>query len=211
MSRQCSILSISRSSLYYRSKGESAESLALMRRIDELYLKYPFYGSRQMARQLGREGRLVGRHRVRRLMRLMGLQAIHQPPRTSAAHPEHRIYPYLPRDMTIDRAEPGLVRRHHLHPGPSRLHVSGGYHGLGDAPCPGLAAVEHAGRRLLHRRARRGVGQVRQAGDLQHRSGQPVHRRRLHRAITGGGGEDLDGRQGGAGSTTSSSSVSGAR
>ncbi len=96
LSRQCSILSISRSSLYYRSKGESAESLALMRRIDELYLKYPFYGSRQMARQLGR-------HRVRRLMRLMGLQAIHQPPRTSAAHPEHRIYPYLPRDMTIDR------------------------------------------------------------------------------------------------------------
>ena len=93
-------------------------------------------------------------------------------------------------------AEPGLVRRHHLHPGPSRLHVSGGDHGLGDAPCPGLAAVEHAGRRLLHRRARRGVGQVRQAGDLQHRSGQPVHRRRLHRAITGGGGEDLDGRQG---------------
>ena len=103
LSRQCSILSISRSSLYYRPKGESAESLALMRRIDELYLKYPFYGSRQMARQLGREGHLVGRHRVRRLMRPMGLQAIHQPPRTSAAHPEHRIYPYLLRDMTIDR------------------------------------------------------------------------------------------------------------
>ena len=93
LSRQCSILSISRSSLYYRPKGESAESLALMRRIDELYLKYPFYGSRQMARQLGREGHPVGRHRVRRLMRPMGLQAIHQPPRTSAAHPEHRIYP----------------------------------------------------------------------------------------------------------------------
>ena len=53
---------------YYRPKGESAESLALMRRIDELYLKYPFYGSRQMARQLGREGHLVGRHRVRRLI-----------------------------------------------------------------------------------------------------------------------------------------------
>ena len=103
LSRQCSILSISRSSLYYRPKGESAESLALMRRIDELYLKYPFYGSRQMARQLGREGHLVGQHRVRRLMRPMGLQPIHQPPRTSAAHPEHLIYPYLLRDMTIDR------------------------------------------------------------------------------------------------------------
>ncbi len=103
LSRQCEILSISRSSLYYRPKGESAESLGLMRRIDELYLKYPFYGSRQMARQLGREGRPVGRHRVRRLMRLMGLQAIYQAPRTSSAHPEHRIYPYLLGGMTIDR------------------------------------------------------------------------------------------------------------
>ena len=211
LSRQCSILSISRSSLYYRSKGESAESLALMRRIDELYLKYPFYGSRQMARQLGREGHLVGPAPGAAADAADGLAS------DPSAAPDQRGASRAS-DLSLssagydDRsAEPGLVRRHHLHPGPSRLHVSGGYHGLGDAPCPGLAAVEHAGRRLLHRRARRGVGQVRQAGDLQHRSGQPVHRRRLHRAITGGGGEDLDGRQGGAGSTTSSSSVSGAR
>ena len=103
LSRQCEVLSISRSSFYYVLKGESPENLALMRRIDELFLKYPFYGSRQMVRQLRREGVHVGRHRVRRLMRLMGLQAIYQAPRTSDPHPEHRIYPYLLRNMVINR------------------------------------------------------------------------------------------------------------
>ena len=103
LSRQCAVLSISRSSLYYAPKGESPANLALMRRIDALFLKYPFYGSRQMARQLRREGHCVGRHRVRRLMRLMGLQAIYQAPRTSMPHPEHRIYPYLLRDLAVDR------------------------------------------------------------------------------------------------------------
>jgi len=103
LSRQSEILSISRSSFYYTPKGESPSSLALMRRIDELFLKYPFYGSRQMVRQLWREGVRVGRHRVRRLMRLMGLEAIYQAPRTSMPHPAHRIYPYLLREMVIDR------------------------------------------------------------------------------------------------------------
>tara|TARA_B100000315_G_scaffold113049_1_gene103699 strand:- start:188 stop:1117 length:930 start_codon:yes stop_codon:yes gene_type:complete len=103
LSRQCEVLSISRSSFYYAPKGESAGNLALMRRIDELFLKYPFYGSRQMVRQLRREGIRIGRHRVRRLMRLMGLQAIYQAPRTSDPHPGHRIYPYLLRNLVIDR------------------------------------------------------------------------------------------------------------
>lgn len=103
LSRQCRLLKISRSSFYYASKGESPENLALMRRIDELFLKYPFYGSRQMVRRLRREGVRVGRHRVRRLMRLMGLEAIYQAPRTSDPHPEHRIYPYLLKGMAIER------------------------------------------------------------------------------------------------------------
>jgi putative transposase len=103
LSRQCEILAISRSSFYYTLKGESPANLELMRRIDELFLKYPFYGSRQMVRQLRREGVCIGRHRVRRLMRLMGLQAIYQKPRTSDPHPEHRIYPYLLRNMRINR------------------------------------------------------------------------------------------------------------
>jgi len=102
LSRQCQVLAISRSSFYYLAKGESAENLVLMRRIDELFLKYPFYGSRQMVRQLRREDIHVGRHRVRRLMRLMGLQAIYQAPRTSDPHPAHRIYPYLLKRMKIN-------------------------------------------------------------------------------------------------------------
>ena len=105
LGRQCRLLAISRSSFYYTPKGESPESLALMRRIDELFMKHPFYGSRQMVRQLRREGARFGRHRVRRLMRLMGLEAIYQAPRTSVPHPAHRVYPYLLRGMVIDRPD----------------------------------------------------------------------------------------------------------
>jgi putative transposase len=105
LSRQCEILSISRSSFYYAPKGESPANLSLMRRIDALFLKYPFYGSRQMARQLRREGVCVGRHRVRRLMRLMGLEAIYQAPKTSTPHPEHRIYPYRLKGLRIERPD----------------------------------------------------------------------------------------------------------
>ena len=89
--------------MYHRPKGESAENLGLMRRIVELFLKYPFYGSRQMVHHLWREGVRVGRHRVRRLMRLMGLQAIYQAPRTTRPHPQHRVYPYLLKGVAIER------------------------------------------------------------------------------------------------------------
>ena len=105
LSRQCQILSISRSAFYYTPKGEAPENLALMRRIDELFLRYPFFGSRQMVRQLLRDGVVAGRHRVRRLMRLMGLEAIYRAPKTSTPHPAHRIYPYLLRNVTVDRAD----------------------------------------------------------------------------------------------------------
>ena len=104
LSRQCRLLSIGRSSLYYKPKGETVETLALMRRIDELFLKYPFYGARQMVRHLRREGVCIGRRRAGRLMRLMGLQAVYRAPRTSARHPEHRIWPYLLRGLAIERA-----------------------------------------------------------------------------------------------------------
>ena len=97
LSRQCRLLSIGRSSLYYEPKGESADTLALMRRIDDLFLKYPFYGARRMALHLRREGVRIGRGRAGRLMRLMGLEAVYRAPRTSAPHPEHRVWPYLVR------------------------------------------------------------------------------------------------------------------
>ncbi|WP_051908761.1 IS3 family transposase [Candidatus Odyssella acanthamoebae] len=78
LSHQCQLLSPSRSSWYYESKGESPLNLSLMRLIDKLFLKTPYYGSRQMARHLFRIGYCVGRKRNRRLMRLMGLEAIYQ-------------------------------------------------------------------------------------------------------------------------------------
>ena len=101
--RQCRLLSVGHSSFYYATKGESEANLALMRRLDALFLKYPFFGSRQMVRRLRRDGLRVGRHRVRRLMRLMGLEAIYQAPRTSDPHPQHRIYPYLLRNLEVTR------------------------------------------------------------------------------------------------------------
>ena len=103
LSRQCALLGVSRSSQYYEPVGESAANLALMRRLDELHLEHPFYGSRQLVRHLRREGVVAGRHRVRRLMRRMGMEAVYRKPRTSAANPEHRVYPYLLRDLVIDR------------------------------------------------------------------------------------------------------------
>ncbi len=101
--RQCRLLGISRSSIYSRSKPPAPVTLELMRRIDEQYLKTPFYGSRKMTIWLREQGYAVGRDRVRRLMRLLGLEAIYQRPRTSTPHPEHRIYPYLLRDLAITR------------------------------------------------------------------------------------------------------------
>ena len=101
--RQCELVSISRSSFYHRPVGETAETLALMRLIDAQFLESPWYGSRQMARHLRRDGHEVGRKRVRRLMTRMGLAPIYQRPRTTVPHPEHRIYPYLLRDLVVDR------------------------------------------------------------------------------------------------------------
>jgi putative transposase len=101
--RKCEMAGISRSSFYYQPMGENDENLELMRRIDEQFLDMPWYGSRQMARHLRRQGYPVCRKRVRRLMRRMGLVAIYQTPRASRPHPEHRIYPYLLRGLCIDR------------------------------------------------------------------------------------------------------------
>ncbi len=87
LARKCELLGVSHSSQYYAAPGESAENLALMRRLDRLHLAHPFYGSRQMGRHLRREGTVVGRRRMRRLMRLKGLEAIYRKPRTRVANP----------------------------------------------------------------------------------------------------------------------------
>ena len=100
---QCRLLKVARSTLYYRPVPVSADDLAVMRRIDELHLAWPFYGSRRMAAVLRREGWEVNRKRAKRLMRVMGIEALYQKPNTSKGHPEHKVYPYLLRGLTIDR------------------------------------------------------------------------------------------------------------
>jgi putative transposase len=107
VTRQCALLGLSRSSFYYRAVEEDGEDLGLMRRIDEQYLRTPFFGSRQMTVWLRREGLAVNRKRVQRLMRRMGLQATAPGPHTSRPHPQHPVYPYLLGHLCIDR--PGLV------------------------------------------------------------------------------------------------------
>ena len=98
-------MSLNRSTLYYEPKGESEENLQLMRRLDEQFLKTPYYGSRQMVYHLTRRGGRVGRKRVRRLMAKIGLAVIYQKPRTSRPHPENRVYPYLLRGLAVTRPD----------------------------------------------------------------------------------------------------------
>jgi putative transposase len=100
---QCRLLKIARSTLYYRPAPVDPDDLAVMRRMDELYLASPFYGSRRMVAVLRREGLVINRKRVRRLMRVMGLEAIYQKPNTSQGHSENKVYPYLLRGMIVDR------------------------------------------------------------------------------------------------------------
>ena len=100
---QCRLLKVARSSLYWRPATVSEDDLRLMRRIDEHYLATPFYGTRRMVAVLRRDGWAVNRKRVRRLMRVMRIEAIYQKPNTSRRHPDHIVYPYLLRDLVIDR------------------------------------------------------------------------------------------------------------
>jgi putative transposase len=103
--RQCELLGLNRSGFYHEPAGETPENLRLMRLIDEQYLKTPFYGSRRLTAWLTRQGEEVNRKRVQRLMGIMGLAAIHPGPRTTVTNPDHKIFPYLLRGLTIDRRD----------------------------------------------------------------------------------------------------------
>ncbi len=98
---QCELLALNRSSYYYQCALETEENLSLMRRLDELHLEHPVYGSRKLTVLLHQEGLAVNRKRVVRLLRLMGIEAIYAKPRTSLPEPGHQIYPYLLRDLEV--------------------------------------------------------------------------------------------------------------
>ena len=104
ISLQCKLVRLSRSAFYYTPDGIDGDTLSMMKEIDRVFTKYPFFGSRQIVAYLRRESTVVGRHRVRRLMARMGLEAIYKRPRTSQPHPQHPVFPYLLRKMVIERA-----------------------------------------------------------------------------------------------------------
>jgi putative transposase len=104
VTRQCALLDLNRSGLYYKPVPQSAKELELLRQIDEIHLAFPFYGSRKIRDELWAKGHDVGRDKVRRLMRLMGIEALYVKPRLSLAHPAHVKYPYLLRGLEITRA-----------------------------------------------------------------------------------------------------------
>ena len=103
MRRQCELLAVTRSSLYYTPVQPDAEQLALMRQVDELHLKHPFFGSRMLTQTLKMQGCQVNRKQVQRLMRLMGLESMAPKPKTSSPAQDHPVYPYLLRTLTICR------------------------------------------------------------------------------------------------------------
>jgi len=103
LSRQCGLLTLARSSVYYRPTPTPEEELRLMRELDELHLEHPWMGSRSLRDQLRRRGFSVGRDRVRRLMRKIGIRAVYRPPRTTIPAQGHKIYPYLLSGLNIDR------------------------------------------------------------------------------------------------------------
>lgn len=109
ISEQCRLLQISRSSYYYKPREESPENLEYMKRIDELYMDNPTWGSRKMRDRLRLDfpGRRINRKRVQRLMNLMGIEAIYPKKNLSKRHPDHKIYPYLLRNLDINR--PNMV------------------------------------------------------------------------------------------------------
>ncbi|SMC07953.1 Transposase InsO and inactivated derivatives [Sulfobacillus thermosulfidooxidans DSM 9293] len=100
LTTQAALLSLNRSSLYYRPVGPDAEEIALKHRIDEIYTDRPFYGSRRMTAQLNHEGYAVNRKRVQRTMREMGIWGLAPGPQTSTRHPQHPVYPYLLKGVT---------------------------------------------------------------------------------------------------------------
>ena len=104
LTRQSQILELSRSSLYYQAVPVSDQDLELMRLIDEIHLKHPFMGSRSIRDQLQDMGHKVGRQHINTLMKKMGIAAMYRKPRLSKPHPDHKVYPYMLRNLDINRA-----------------------------------------------------------------------------------------------------------
>ena len=208
VSRQCHLLEVSRASVYRRPAPVSADDLRLMELIDRQYLARPFYGSRRMAAWLATQGFPVNRKRVQRLMRLMGLVAIHQRPNTSKAAPEHIKYPYLLGGLTIDRVNQvwcsdityiplskGFIYLVAIMDWHSRAVLAWRISNTLHADFR-VDALEEALRRfgrpeIFNSERQRATGSSAGASP-----GQPIHQHRLHRRAQGPRHQDQHGRQG---------------
>ncbi len=131
LTKRCELLSIARSSAYYQSTQDPSRGDVLMRAMDEIHLRLPFYGSRRICDELAEEGQVANRKCVQRLMRRMGMNTLYPKPNTSRAR------------------QPGVVRGHHLHPDAQRLSLPRGHHGLAQPQSAELAHLQHARYRLL--------------------------------------------------------------
>jgi hypothetical protein len=191
--RQCALLGVARSGVYRPSVPANDNDLLVMRRLDELFTAWPFLGSRRMAKMLKEEGFAINRKRVQRLMRKMGIAALGPKPRTTRPQPGHKIFPYLLRNLTIDR--PNQVWAADI----TYIPIGRGFlyrrdHRLGVARGAGVAAVQHHGWCVLRGGTPGGVGASWQARHLQYRPGQPVHQPGFHRPAAERRHQNLDGR-----------------
>ncbi len=185
LGRQAELLGLSRSTLYYGPRPVPAAELAIMRRIDELHLDYPFAGSRMLRDLLRGEGVVIGRELVATLMRRMGIEAIYRKPNTSKAALGHKIYPYLLRGLAVEQPNQVWAMDITYIPMARGVRLSGGGARLVQPAGPFVAAVDHDGRRFLPRSSGRGSRPLRTAQNFQYRSGKPVHQCGVHRAAAG--------------------------
>jgi putative transposase len=205
--RQAELLDLSRSSVYYIARSLPERDLKLMRIMDELHLKWPFYGSRKLTRELQNQGHEVGRRHVTTLMRRMGLEAIYRKPRTSIPAPLSATYPYLLTGLKIER--PNHVWAADL----TYLPMAHGFQYLvaiidvGSRRTLAWRGIQHDDARLLRGGAEGGIGQIREAGYFQHRSGLAIYQRGVDRHAREIRRSDQHGRD--VGSTTSLSSACG--
>jgi len=185
VTRQCQILSLARSTAYYRPQQANEADLALMRKIDELHLEYPFAGSRMLRDMLRQDGHAIGRKHVATLMKRMNIEAVYKKPNTSRRHPAHAVYPYLLSHMDISR--PNHVFAADI----TYIPMKRGFVYL-------FAVMDWASRRVLawrlsntlttdflYRGGAASAPPLRQAGHLQYRPGQPIHEPGIYPAAQG--------------------------
>ena len=152
LARQAALLRLSRSSLYYEAEPVPETELVIMRRIDALHLDYPFAGSRMLRDLLRGEGVVIGREKVRTMMRRMCIEALYRRPNTSKPCPGHKIYPYLLRGLTVERAnQVWCMDITYILMARGFVYLAAG-RGLVQPACSGLAGLDHHGGRFLPRR-----------------------------------------------------------